>query len=80
MFVYYIFNLSISNGYVPQQWKTAKITPIYKGKGTTKEAGNFRPISIIPTIAKIIEAFIKSQLMLFLETNKLLSDTQFTLS
>ena len=62
-----LVNLSVSNGYVPQHWKTAKITPIYKGEGTTNEGGNFRPVSIIPTITKIIEAFIKSQLMLLFD-------------
>ena len=73
----HIFNLSISNGDVLLDWKSARITPIYKGRGDHCEKGNYRPISIIPTVAKIIESFIKSQLSQFLEHHHLLSPTQF---
>ena len=32
----YIFNLSLKSGSVPKAWKTARITPIYKGNGCQK--------------------------------------------
>ena len=73
----HIFNLSIASGSVPISWKTARITPIFKGKGSQTELGNYRPISIIPTIAKIIEAFIKTKIISFLQVNSILSPTQF---
>ena len=67
----HIFNLSIASGSVPISWKTARITPIFKGKGSQTELGNYRPISIIPTIAKIIEAFIKTKIISFLQVNSI---------
>ena len=73
----HIYNLSLIKGIVPVQWKTAKITPVYKGRGDHKLLGNYRPISIVPTVAKVIEAYIKSKLISFLEINKLLCPTQF---
>ena len=44
----HIFNLSFSNRIVPQELKTAKIIPIYKGEDHTIFA-NYRPISLLPT-------------------------------
>ena len=70
----HIYNLSLIKGIVPVQWKTAKITPVYKGRGDHKLLGT---ISIVPTVAKVIEAYIKSKLISFLEINKLLCPTQF---
>ena len=55
----YIFNLSLNNGCVPDSWKSASIIPIYTGKGDMSECGNYRPISIIPTVTKTIEYHVK---------------------
>ena len=57
----YIVNLSLSNGQVPSDWKTAKITPVYKS-GTKNNFDNYRPISVIPAVAKIIEKIVHRQL------------------
>ena len=73
----YIFNLSLNSGCVPDSWKSASITPIYKGKGDRSECGNYRPISIIPTVAKIIEYHVKENLINFLAHHHLLSPSQY---
>ena len=72
-----IFNLSLNSGCVPDSWKSASITPIYKGKGDRSECGNYRPISIIPTVAKIIECHVKENLVNFLAHHHLLSPSQY---
>ena len=51
----HIFNLSLCNGIVPSDWKLARVTPIYKGQGEITHPGNYRPISVIPTVAKVLE-------------------------
>ena len=51
----HIFNLSLYSGVVPSDWKLAKVTPIYKGKGDLSDPGNFRPISVVSTVAKLME-------------------------
>ena len=77
----HIFNLSVTNGEVPSSWKTARVTPVLKGKGSRNDFGNqfpiSRPISIITTVAKILEAFLKSHIVSYLTHNKLLSNKQF---
>ena len=71
-----LINLSISTGMVPTEWKIAKITPIHKG-GSTKENNNFRPISVLTACSKILEKAVHKQLVEHLESNHLLSETQF---
>ena len=72
----HIFNLSLYHGLIPSDWKVARITPIYKRKGLKSDASNYRPISIVPTISKIIEKSVKSQIMTHLISNNLLSPSQ----
>ena len=54
----------------------SKVKPIYKGNGSTDDAGNYRPISLIRHIIKIIEKEVKLQLMSYLESNKLITSDQ----
>ena len=61
-----IYNLSINSGIVPSDWKHARITPVYKGKGDVSDPSNFRPISVIGHLAKIFEKEIQFQLVTYL--------------
>jgi hypothetical protein len=72
----YIINLSLQGGVVPTDWKMAKVTPIHKVGDTTK-ADNYRPISILPVLSKILEKAVHKQLVTYLEENSLLSEKQF---
>ena len=49
--VAYMINQSVTSGFFPDELKIAKVTPIYK-KGDRSDPGNYRPISILPTISK----------------------------
>ena len=70
------FNVPIENKIVIPDWKLSKVTPIYKGKGNKEEAGNYRPISLIGHIMKILEMEVKVQVMDYLETNHLITVDQ----
>ena len=72
----HIINLSLKSGVVPSDWKIAKITPFHKAGDTTK-ADNYRPISILPVLSKILEKAVHKQLVTYLEKNKLISEKQF---
>ena len=71
----YIFNLSLETGIFPQDWKIAKVSPIFK-KGDKTDIDNYRPISVISIIAKIFEKIIHNQFNNYLSKNKLLNKYQ----
>jgi len=72
----HIFNCSISVGFVPNKLKIAQVTPLYK-KGDNDVFNNYRPISILPCISKILEKVIYSRILNFLEKHKIINKFQF---
>ena len=73
--VAYMINQSITCGFFPDELKIAKVTPIYK-KGDRSDPGNYRPISILPTLSKIYERHVASQIHEYLSAFKLLHEEQ----
>ena len=71
----YLVNKSLTSGIFPQPWKEAKISPIFK-TGSKDDVNNYRPISILPTLSKIIEKWIQKHLMSFLNSHNLLHEKQ----
>ena len=65
--------MSLQQGCVPKAWKTANIVPIYKGKGSTLEVNNYRPISLTNVFCKTLERLIRGSIVSHLEFEKLLS-------
>ena len=72
----YIINLSIEQSVVVPDWKIARVSPVYKGKGSRNEVSHYRPISNVGHIAKLIEKVINSQLTNYLEKHKFISKDQ----
>ena len=70
-----IFNKSIETGIFPDDLKVSCISPIHKGESKT-ECSNYRPISVIPVVAKVFEKLVSGQFMEYLESNHLLSESQ----
>ena len=71
-----LFNLTIKYGIIPEDWKWAYLSPIYK-KGARSNAENYRPISLTSILCKIMESFARERLMHHLLEKKLLSTKQF---
>jgi hypothetical protein len=46
----------------PQSWRTAKIIPLYKGKGDVSNPENYRSIAVTPPIAKVFMAAMNHRL------------------
>ncbi|XP_061773774.1 probable RNA-directed DNA polymerase from transposon BS isoform X1 [Nerophis ophidion] len=67
----HIINLSIKQGQVPKDFKIARVTPLYK-KGSKLEPGNYRPVSILSSISKVMEKIVYEQVDRYLATNKLM--------
>ena len=71
----HICNLSLNNSIFPDNWKKAKVTPIFKS-GDKSNVSNYRPISVLPIISKIIERNVHNQLYAYLCSRNILSDAQ----
>ena len=58
----HIINSCIETSDIPSEWKTARITPLYKD-GKKDDPNNYRPISVLPFISKILEKVIYKDLL-----------------
>ena len=70
-----IFNLSLRTGIFPDDWKLAKVTPVFKD-GNRNICGHYRPISVISVVAKVFEKLVYQQLKSFMKKNNILVDLQ----
>ena len=72
-----IFKNSLTTGIVPPEYKHAIITPILKKhKHDINDLKNYRPISQLPTISKLLERVVTIQLKDFLYSNNLIDNYQ----
>jgi len=72
----YIINLIFSTGVVPDHFKSSIVIPLHKS-GSKRDCNNYRPISLTNNFSKIFEKSLKSRIVSFFESNKLLSSRQF---
>ena len=70
-----IFNLSLSTNLIPKSWKEAYVLPILKG-GDPSDLNNYRPISKLSVVAKIMESLVNDQLKEFLSESGQLNSVQ----
>ena len=71
-----LFNKSFITGIFPSALKIARIIPIHK-KDSKLECGNYRPISILSNLDKILEKLMYKRLYSFLEANNIIYNLQF---
>ena len=71
----YLINLTIQTGEIPSAWKEARLTPIFKS-GAKNDQNNYRPISVLPLVSKIMERAVQMQLLAFITENGVLSAYQ----
>lgn len=71
-----LFNLSISSGQVPTDWKRSTVVPIPKSSDRSSPT-NYRPISLLSILSKTLERHIHSLIATHLADNQLLSDRQW---
>ena len=70
-----IFNLSVQTGELPDIWKVASVTPIFK-KGLPSHPTNYRPISLTCVGCKLLETGIKTNLLNHLLRNNVTISSQ----
>jgi len=64
-----IVNQSLQSGVFPLEWKTAVIKPLLKKKGLPLELKNYRPVSNLAFLSKILEKAALNQIKSHVETN-----------
>lgn len=60
--VHHLFSLSLSTAQLTAEWKEATVTPIYKKSGNRQQATNYRPISLLSVLSKVLEKLVCRQL------------------
>jgi len=70
-----LFNLSIQAGKLPDLWKLAQVTPLFK-KGDKKDSSNYRPVSLTIVLCKVLESFFRDAILDHMNRNKLFCDNQ----
>ena len=71
-----VINKSLQEGYFPNRMKNAELVPLYKSKNWYIKT-NYRPISLLPTLSKLLEKVIYSHTYQFMETTSQIYDGQF---
>ena len=69
-----IFNVSISRGCFPGNWKIARVSPIYKD-GSTEDRSNYRPISVLPVVSRLFEKIVFDQVYNYFTENEFSTQT-----
>ena len=72
-----IINLSFEKGSYFEKLEISKVIPIFKDKGSNLECNNYRPISLLSNINKIIEKLMHERLFAFLTKHKYIYNLQF---
>ena len=70
-----IFQATLDQGHIPDDWKSANVAPIFK-KGDKSKPSNYRPVSLTSVCCKLIEHVIHSHIMKFFDQHNILSDYQ----
>ena len=70
-----IFRKCLDTGQIPQDWRSANITPVFK-RGRRSVACNYQPISLTSQICKTIESVIRDEILAHLEKYDLISSSQ----
>jgi hypothetical protein len=71
-----IFKKSVDTNKIPEEWKRANIAPIFK-KGSKKQTGNYRPVSLTSVVCKMLEGIVRDEIMKHLDENGLISNNQY---
>jgi len=72
--IYHLFVLSLTQHYLPKEWRSHLITPIYKS-GNKSSVKNYRPISLLCIISKILERIAYDKIISFVSSH--ISSHQF---
>ena len=71
-----LYNKSLTTGDVPQDWRLANVTAVYKKKEKKTSPSNYRPISLTINLCKVFESIVRDKMIEHIEKFKLIANTQ----
>ena len=71
-----LFNVILASGIVPEQWSTGVIKPIYKSSGDDTDRSNYRRITLLSCLGKLLSNLINHKLTLFVDNNNIIGPEQ----
>ena len=74
--IHHLFSVSLTKHIIPNEWKCHSITPIHKS-GDKAQVTNYRPISLLCIISKVLERLVYDHLNKFITKNCIISCSQF---
>ena len=73
-----VINQSFDSGIFPNKLKISKVIPLLKNNDSdATNLTNYRPISLLPCLSKVIEKIVHNQLYFYLESNQLIYKHQY---
>ena len=73
--LYEIYKKSFLTGQIPENWREANVTPIFKS-GDRTDPSNYRPVSLTCHCCKVFESILKDNLVEFLQSNSIINSNQ----
>ena len=70
-----VFNKSLSEGFVPEDWRLANVSTIFK-KGVKCKPENYRPISLTSLVCKTTESLLRDKIVDHLQKNNLINPSE----
>ena len=71
-----VFNMSLASDSFPKSMKITKVQPLFKSRDCIFY-NNYRPISLLPVLSKIIEKIVHQMVVQFFDENNIIAQTQF---
>ena len=71
-----IFNVVLLSGHIPDDWVTGIIKPIYKNKDDISDPGNYRGITLLSCLGKLLIFIINERLTAFINSKQIMSEVQ----
>lgn len=72
-----LFNQCIATQTIPDEWKLAVVTPLFKSKGAATDMNNYRGISVLPPLGKLFEKILALQIIIYFNMKNLFYDGQY---
>ena len=72
-----IFNETFKEGTLPEVWKDAHVTALYKNKGEKSDTYNYRPVLLTSVPCRLCEKTVRDVIIKHMTDNNLFSDSQY---